>query len=163
MTEYLVKVQSDLIDMDIVELDACDAKIIAQQLVGLLPWSDLDYKQEDLESYLDSIDSMLICYKLMLCDEIAGVLCVKKAWWRGIYIEMFAVFPKFQNKGLGKKAIQWVQKNAKADGLGNIWLLVSDFNYPASQFYFNQGFIEIGVLKDLLKQGCSEVLLRKQI
>ena len=149
--------------MDIVKLEDNDIQRVAQQLANIDPWRKLNYKKKALVQYLLNNDSFFSCYKIVDYGEIAGVFCIKQPWWKGIYIEVFAIFPQFQRRGLGAKAIYWLEERAEQIKLKNLWLLVSDFNQPAYQFYLNKGFIEIGRLEGLIEINSDELLLRKQL
>lgn len=149
--------------MKLKRLDESDISLIAKQLVNISPWNKLNYQLNSLELYLKDDNDLLESYKIIDSENIVGVVCLKQPWWKGIYIEIFAIFPNFQKKGIGHKVIEWLQDKAIQENLHNIWLLVSEFNRPAYQFYMKNGFTEVGKLEGLLKEEYSELLLRKRI
>lgn len=149
--------------MNIVKLEIDDIKKTAQKLASISPWRTLGYQQKTLENYLHSSSEGTIHYKILHSNVMAGVLCIKQPWWKGCYIEILAIFPEFQKRGLGIQTLQWVEKESKKAGMKNIWLLVSDFNCSAYKFYKSNGFTKVGKLDALITENHAELLMRKQI
>jgi ribosomal protein S18 acetylase RimI-like enzyme len=75
---------------------------------------------------------------------------------------MLALAPASQGVGLGRAVVDWVAMEATRVS-ANLWATVSDFNTPARQFYARLGFIELAELGDLVKDGFSEILLRRRL
>lgn len=99
---------------------------------------------------------------LVANGAIAGLLCLRYPWLRGVYLEMLAVLPSAQGLGLGACALDYVEREYR-DKTRNIWLLVSAFNERARGFYQAKGFTQIGMIKDFLVEGEDEILMRKLI
>jgi len=87
---------------------------------------------------------------------------VRYPWLRGAYIELFAVFPQAQGRGVGRAALEFIETHYRGR-TDNLWLLVSGFNSGARCFYEKQGFYPVGVIVDLVVAGQDEVLMRKVI
>eukprot|EP01089_Gocevia_fonbrunei_P013703 TRINITY_DN356_c0_g1_i1.p1 TRINITY_DN356_c0_g1~~TRINITY_DN356_c0_g1_i1.p1 ORF type:complete len:149 (-),score=14.89 TRINITY_DN356_c0_g1_i1:140-586(-) len=79
------------------------------------------------------------------------------------YVNLLAVFEGWQSKGIGKKLLDTVVNEQKKAGNKLLFLFVSDFNPRAQNFYKREGFQFVGVVKDYLKIGKSELLMVKNI
>lgn len=142
-------------------MDEKKAGAISNVLAYRDPWLRLGYTENGLFGYLTRKDPSLNRYAVTVFEETAGVVCIRYPWLLGPYIEMLAVFPPYQCKGLGKALIFWIC--GACCGLPkNIWTTASSFNTQALSFYKNIGFSEIAELPDLVADGFSEVLLQKK-
>lgn len=61
-----------------------------------------------------------------------------------------AVFPEYSGQGLGRKLLEWAEKEAKGSGLKGCSLLVEGENKRAIVFYENSGYRVVG------KNHCKE-------
>jgi diamine N-acetyltransferase len=137
-----------------------DAVVAAGELVSIDPWERLGFDQGALERYLTRLDPCLYRYTIEHNGRSSGLICIRYPWLRGPYIELFAVFPKAQRKGIGGAVIDWVDKLA----LGrekNLWVAVSSFNEAARRFYEGKGFRYLADIPDLVRAGEAEILMRK--
>jgi ribosomal protein S18 acetylase RimI-like enzyme len=137
-----------------------EVPLIAATLASIDPWLTLNYHANDLQTYLTKEDAALMRWKIVHQNRIAGAVCVRQPWLRGPYIELLAIFPDFQNLGLGREVIDLLVTQAKKNSK-NLWAVVSDFNASAQQFYRKNNFLEIGPLDDLVQPGNREILLRR--
>lgn len=138
-----------------------DAEIpaLAEALAQLDPWRRLGFSAAGLAAYLGRADAALIRVVAERDGVPAALLALRKPWLRGPYIELLAVLPAAQGAGLGRTLVEW----AAAQGGGNLWACVSDFNAPARAFYARQGFTEVAPLPDLVAAGEGEILLRRML
>jgi ribosomal protein S18 acetylase RimI-like enzyme len=139
------------------------AALIGAQLAGMDPWKRLAYPAAELSRYLLWPDPALHRYTVLTRDEtLAGVISVRYPWLRGPYLELIGLIPDFQGAGLGSELIGWFEQQARlvAD---NAWVIVSAFNHKAYDFYRRHGFVEVGVIKELVRPGYDEILLRKVV
>lgn len=98
------------------------------------------------------------------CDqELAGAVLVRSPWMAGPYLNILAVFPSHQRKGLGAAVLDWLVAEARAAEARNAWLCVSAFNVPARRFYEAHGFAEAARLDGLLVDHEDELLMRKRL
>jgi ribosomal protein S18 acetylase RimI-like enzyme len=77
------------------------------------------------------------------------------------YLRFLAVDPSFQGRGVGTlllKEFEEQTRNLKKDW----FLLVSDFNTGAQQFYEKHGFQRVGALPGFAKEGITEVIMVKK-
>ena len=138
------------------------AAAIGQSLAGMDPWRTLGYSAETLARGLTSPHPEVTRYLAMEGDEPQGLVVVRYPWLRGAYIELFAVLPAAQGRGVGRAALEFIESHYRGR-TANLWLLVLGFNAGARRFYERQGFRQIGVIEDLVAVGQDEVLMRKVI
>ena len=135
---------------------------LAGRVVAMDPWRRLGFTQGEVH-YRSSHPECDSRHLVILNEgEPAGLICLKHPWLYGVYIGLFAVLPEVQGKGIGSRALEFIE-NEYREEVKNIWLLVSDFNETAKAFYQAKGFTVIGNIEDFLVKGEDEVLLRKVI
>lgn len=140
-----------------------EAEPVARRLAAIDPWRALGFAAEALAAYLRRADAGLYRFEILDAQRAtAGVVAVRSPWLRGPYLELFAVFPPHQGRGLGGAALEWFERQARLTS-ANAWVLVSAFNQGAYDFYRDHGFVEIGLIPDLIKPGQNEILLRKSL
>jgi diamine N-acetyltransferase len=143
-------------------LDRGQADPLAQNLARMDPWLTLGYSRATLCDYLQREDPGLHRYALVYEGKPAGSLCVRYPWLLGPYVELLAVLPGSQGRGLGREILLWLEQEV-LPASRNLWALVSAFNSRARCFYRLCGFVEMVELPDLVKEGVNEVLLRKSL
>lgn len=132
----------------------------ASQLASLDPWLTLGYQPEKLTHYLQRPDVTLHTFLVLASGQPAGVVCCRYPWLFGPFLELLALYPQFQGQGLGREIIGWLENQP---AWPNLWTTVAAFNLRALHFYIKLGFVEVGVLPDLVRSGFDEILLRKVI
>lgn len=142
----------------LIPLQETDIIGISEQLAQMHPWQTMNYSVATLENYLRRKDACLYQYAIVT-ETLAGVLCVRYPWLRGVYIELVAIFPTQQGLGIGHDLMEWLATQLTSNA--NLWALVSRINPKARQFYQQEGFVEIGELQDFVFEGYHEILLRK--
>jgi diamine N-acetyltransferase len=135
---------------------------ICRRLAAMDPWRTLGYSAEGLVRYLRRDDPSLSCYVAKFGTQTVAVVCVRRPWLMGPFIELLAIFDPFRGKGLGREILGWVEAHV-APGSQNVWVTVSSFNTGARGFYQRMGFEEVAELQDLVRAGSDELLLRKRL
>ena len=93
-------------------------------------------------------------------EHIRGFIIVQHTGsFRG-YIQTLCVHPAYQNSGAGSALLAFAEKQI-ADYSPNVFICVSSFNQKAHALYLRKGYQEVGVLKDFIKTGFDEILMRK--
>jgi ribosomal-protein-alanine N-acetyltransferase len=64
-----------------------------------------------------------------------------------VHLALLGVAPPFQQQGLGRRLVQWVEESAVVAGLFAIRLEVRTSNKPARRFYAALGYRESGVVE----------------
>lgn len=144
----------------LVPLARADALPLAKKICAIEPWSRMGYRPRKLARHLLGQDPSFRRYKIMADRKIAGLVSLKSPWLHGTYLDLLAVFPGQQRKKIGREIILWMESETRPH-YKNIWALVSEFNTGAREFYKKQGFNETAVLKDLVRPGFDEILIRK--
>lgn len=127
------------------------------------PWSTLAISEDALARFFTGGDEGTRHYAIVADGVAAGVVCTRFPWLKGPYIELLAVLPGHQEHGLGTKALSFVDTEATRAGARNVWVCASQFNNAARRFYERRGFVEVGIVPDLVTDGFAEVLLRKTL
>lgn len=142
-----------------------ECTLTAQQLCQINPWRTLEYTPNKLQNYLLSKDPCLRCLIIINAlnneiPEIIGICCVRFPWLLGANLELFAIFPAFQQLGIGAKILIWLEQEL-VPHTKNLWILVSAFNKTAQNFYAKHGYSTVTQIEGLIKNGFDEILLRK--
>jgi ribosomal protein S18 acetylase RimI-like enzyme len=141
---------------------AAEAEAIGALLAAMDPWATLGVTAAGLAAYLGRDDPALRRYAVRVEGAVAGVVCVRWPWLRGPYIELLGLAPTCQGRGIGAELLAWTEAEARKAG-SNLWVAASSFNPRALEFYRRQGFVEVGLIEDLVRPGFDEVLLRKRL
>lgn len=144
-------------------LRAPDAVLLALALARMEPWAGLGYTAAAFERYLRKDDTALGRWVLAEGESLAGVLCLRRPWLRGPFLELLCLLPGHQGQGLGGLLLAELQERARLSGHANLWTSATDSNEGALRFYRRHGFEEAGVLPDLLRPGVDEILLRRRL
>jgi GNAT superfamily N-acetyltransferase len=133
-----------------------EAEILAAACVTFDPYLRLGYRAETLAGYLTRPDPALDRYVIETEGHLAGILALRKPWLRGPLIEMLALLPEAQGRGLGGLVLD----RCKVEAGRNLWATVSAFHHPARRFYARAGFEEICALPGIVAEDQDEILLR---
>ncbi len=145
----------------LVPLDELAASQLAGRLADMDPWRRLGYEAARLQRYLTGDSPALARYRVDVSGRLAGVVTVRWPWLHGPYLELLAVLPEHQARGLGSAVLRWLEVEAASSR--NLWVAVSAFNEAARSFYAQHGFGEVGVVPGLVRDGFDEILLRKAL
>ena len=85
----------------------------------------------------------------------------KGAFNRSGYIMLIAVDEKLRGHGIGQALMAEAEAQLFATN-NDIFLLVSDFNLAAQNFYRQRGYQQVGALPNYVTEGISELIFRKQ-
>jgi GNAT superfamily N-acetyltransferase len=134
---------------------------VAAKIAAIAPWSAMNYKAEALARFLAAPDSCASRYLIEVEGAEAGAMSVRFPWLKGPYLELLALLPPFQRRGLGASLVAWFEREALKRGARNLWVCASSFNDGALRFYGRHGFKPAATLQGLVADGYDEVLLRK--
>lgn len=76
------------------------------------------------------------------------------------YLHIIAVKEEERNHGIGKKLLQFFEDTCLTD-YTKLFLVVADFNPHAKRLYEKIGYIELGVIPSLYREGITEHLMMK--
>ncbi len=134
---------------------------LAEAIVAIPPWSVMNYSANALAKFLASHDGGTTRYLVQVGNEPAGAVSVRFPWLKGPYLELLALLPSFQGRGIGSEIIGWFEQEGIRLGARNLWVCASSFNARAVRFYRRHGFHEAATFSGLVADGYDEILLRK--
>ena len=138
--------------------DDAEARDCTARLAEFGPWRTLGIPAEKL--FLDLTNPQREVFVAELAGRITGVLILHLGGSFDGYVQLVAVFPEFQNRGLGGKIMQFAEEKIFQRSK-NVFLCVSSFNSPAQKFYERLGYQKTGELENFLAAGQNEILMRK--
>lgn len=93
-------------------------------------------------------------------NQIAGFVILQvEGTFKG-YIQTICVNENYRGKGFGNKLLLFCEERILKIS-PNIFICVSSFNKGAIKLYYEFGFKLIGELENFVKEGFTELLLRK--
>lgn len=138
------------------------APVIARELSLILPWSEIALGEQSLLHHMTNTDPALNRFGVALGREIVGAVSIRNPWLKGPYLELLGLLPLVHRQGFGRLIMEWFEREA-GEKARNLWLLCSDFNEPAFEFYKAIGFTEETRIKSLYAEGFTDILLRKRL
>jgi ribosomal-protein-alanine N-acetyltransferase len=94
--------------------------------------------------------------------EIAGFVILQMDGTFKGYIQTICINEDFRGKGFGTKLLKFCEDRILHIS-PNVFICVSSFNAGALQLYTDFGFKIVGELNNFVKEGYTELLLRKTI
>ena len=95
-------------------------------------------------------------------NEIIGFVIIQTQGSFKGYIQTLAIDEAYRGAGYGTQLLQFCEDRILKYS-PNIFICVSSFNHGAIKLYTKFGFELIGELKDFVKKGFNELLLRKTV
>jgi GNAT superfamily N-acetyltransferase len=145
------------------DMTAKAAQELGTAFAEIDPWARYAYTAPALTAYLGTHEADAPRFEIVVDDEIAGAICVRRNWLRGPYLQFLGILPAFQYRGTGGLALDWFEDQARATQAQNLWVAASDFNVRALAFYARRGFSRVARLEDLVVEDSAEILLRKRL
>ena len=141
-----------------------EARLASRQapwIVALEPWRSLGYKAVGLGRYLGRMARQ---GRLLVAEESGhtlGLIAFQTDFLLGHFIALLVVRPDAGGKGIGRALVSRIEESAFRQ---RRWLYVSSdsANKTAARFYRKLGFARIARLPDLISDGRTEILWRKQ-
>lgn len=126
--------------MDLIfkKLDKEDCKKLIPRLskIGI----DLEWENWVEDNYLMDLPCKWdLSFTCSLNDEIVGYVFLSKKLENQIYIHRFIIDKNYRHKGIGKKILEQIQKEA-IDNINILSLRVNENNIEAQNFYKKNGF-----------------------
>ncbi|MCA9889903.1 MAG: GNAT family N-acetyltransferase [Anaerolineae bacterium] len=100
----------------------------------------------------------------LLNEEVAGFIWyyLRGTFFSGGYIRLVGVSIQHKRQGIGTVLMD-VAENDISQHTPDTFLLASDFNIPAHDFYRQRGYQNVGQLPDFAMSGISELIFWKRI
>jgi GNAT superfamily N-acetyltransferase len=144
-------------------LKAEHAERLGGGFAAIDPWARYPYPASALQAYFAAKETGAPRFAIWLGGNLAGAAGLRLNWLRGPYVQFLGVLPEFQRRGLGASVLDWIESEARRGNERNLWVAASDFNVGAIRFYEAHGFALVAALPDLVRDGRTELLLRKRL
>jgi ribosomal-protein-alanine N-acetyltransferase len=140
--------------------DDNDFKKCAQMMAGTDPWVKLgiDYNQ-CLKAFEGEYKEV---YAVKYRDDLAGFVILQVCGTFSGYIQSICISEEYRGMGIGTTVIGFCEKRI-LEFSPNIFICVSAFNNGAEKLYYKLGYKLVGELESFLKEGFTELLLRKTV
>ena len=162
MTDAIAKA-AQVPNVRFIEMTSTGAEKLGAEFAAIDPWARYAYSAAALTTYLGTDESDAPRFEIVVDDELAGAIGVRRSWLRGPYLQFLGILPVFQRRGIGRVALDWFEGEARAAQAQNLWVAASDFNTRALAFYERSGFRRVATLDDFVVDKSAEILLRKRL
>ncbi|MCX6239788.1 MAG: GNAT family N-acetyltransferase [Bacteroidia bacterium] len=122
------------------------------------PWITLELDYDQCLKAFEGIAKEV--WVVQIEEEIAGFVILQIGGTFKGYIQTICIDETFRGKGIGKKLLQFCEDRILKIS-PNIFICVSSFNKGAIKLYEEFGFKLVGELDNFVKEGFTELLLRK--
>lgn len=140
--------------------DSKEFEICALMMSATDPWITL---QMDYGQCLNAFEGEFKeIYIIEYENNIAGFVILQIAGTFSGYIQTICIGETFRGKGLGKILLRYCEKRVLKIS-PNLFICVSSFNKGAIKLYNEFGFKLVGELDNFVKEGFTELLLRKTV
>jgi [ribosomal protein S18]-alanine N-acetyltransferase len=140
--------------------ESSDIIVCAQMMSVTDPWITLNMNYEQCLKAFDG-DCKEI-YVIEKDNVIAGFVILQTAGTFSGYIQTICVDEVYRGIGLGKMLLHYCDERV-IQFSPNLFICVSSFNTGAIKLYYEFGFKLVGELENFVKEGFTELLLRKTI
>jgi diamine N-acetyltransferase len=162
MTDAIAKA-SQVPNVRFREMTSAAAEKLGAAFAAIDPWARYAYTASMLTAYLGNDENDAPRFEIVVDNELAGSIGVRRNWLRGPYLQFLGILPAFQHRGIGSVALDWFEGEARAAQAQNLWVAASDFNARALAFYERRGFDRVATLEDFVVDNSAEILLRKRL
>lgn len=123
------------------------------------PWITLRVSLEQCENACRDHEYLL--YVAHRKGEPCGAIVLQRRGVAGSpYVKSIAVAAGYRGRGIGARLMDFAEDLFRSEAK-HIFLCVSSFNRRARSFYERRGYSAVGVLKDYVIEGASEILMHK--
>jgi ribosomal protein S18 acetylase RimI-like enzyme len=124
------------------------------------PWITLEMNYDQcLKAFEGTFKEI---YKVESENEIAGFVILQVCGTFSGYIQTICISEAYRSKGFGRVLLQFCEGRILKFS-PNVFICVSSFNKRAAKLYYDFGFKLVGELDNFVKEGYSELLLRKTV
>jgi ribosomal protein S18 acetylase RimI-like enzyme len=162
MTSFELKAQ-DFGGLTLRPLTSGNASRLAEALAAIPPWSVIGYPAERMARAFERQPPSVKRFEALADGELAGLIVIQDPFLHGPYLQLLAVLPEFQGRGVGLRLLRWMESEARGAEARQLWLCVSTFNTRARAFYERFGFEAVAVLDKLASDASDEAFMRKRL
>jgi [ribosomal protein S18]-alanine N-acetyltransferase len=140
--------------------DVSDFTVCARMMSLTDPWITLEMNYEQcLKAFEGGCKEI---YVIEQSGKIAGFVILQICGTFSGYIQTICVDEAHRGKGLGTVLLSFCEERILKFS-PNVFICVSSFNSGAIKLYYEFGFKLVGKLENFVKEGFSELLLRKTV
>jgi ribosomal-protein-alanine N-acetyltransferase len=140
--------------------DVSDFAVCARMMSMTDPWITLEMNKEQcLKAFEGGCKEI---YIIEHTKKIAGFVILQTCGTFSGYIQTICIDGAYRGRGLGKVLLSFCEERVLKFS-PNIFICVSSFNKGAIKLYYEFGFKLIGELENFVKDGFTELLLRKTV
>ncbi len=137
-----------------------DFDICANMMSVTDPWITLGMNYSQCRKAFEG--SFREVYLIRSGIDIAGFVIIQVSGTFSGYIQTLCIGESYRGKGLGTKLLLFCEERIHKFS-PNVFICVSSFNDRAIRLYYEFGFKYVGELDNFVREGFSELLLRKTI
>jgi ribosomal-protein-alanine N-acetyltransferase len=140
--------------------DPKDFEVCAMMMTETDPWITLDMNYNQcLKAFEGNCKEI---YVLRIKNSIAGFVILQVCGTFSGYIQTICISEEYRGKGFGTKLLRFCEERILKFS-PNVFICVSSFNKGAIKLYYEFGFKLVGELDNFVKEGLTELLLRKTV
>lgn len=157
----------DEIEITIGFLDTQDIDDLAQWMIHVSLWQRYNLTVEkivkQMNTALASSDKVFAIYERQR-DLVIGFAWVvpQGMFGKSPYLKQIGIHPDYAGLGLGQDLLTHIEQYV-AGTSRDLFLLVSDFNTRAQNFYQNQGYQQIGIVPAYVLPDVNELIYHKRL
>jgi ribosomal protein S18 acetylase RimI-like enzyme len=141
-------------------------RAILAELEAILTIDQLCFDQRitDIEVKYNILHNENLCLTCYYNGFLCGFVTVKFSKYKSIaFVGRLAVNPSFQNKGIGKALLYYVEQEVKKIGSKKVRLQVRQSNTKAVDFYKKNGYNVLNELPNFYDEGADAYNMEKTI
>lgn len=136
---------------------------LGASIADMDPWRRYGFTPSVLARYFVPAEAHAPRFLLREGQRVAGMFALKLGWMFGSYLNILAVLPSHQGRGIGSAVLDWLEMRARANGERNQFVVTSAFNSGGLRLYERHGFRPIAEMPGLINAVETEILLRKRL
>ena len=140
--------------------DHREFKVCALMMSETDPWITLEMNYDQCLTAFEGTCKEI--YVIETENTIAGFVILQTCGTFSGYIQTICIDEVYRGKGFGKKLLEFCEERIHKFS-PNVFICVSSFNKGAIKLYYEFGFKLIGELENFVKDGFTELLLRKTV
>lgn len=140
--------------------DQREIEVCAAMMSVTDPWITLGMNYEQcLKAFEGGCKEI---YVIETENAVAGFVIIQTCGTFSGYIQSICIEEAFRGRGFGKKLLRYCEERILKYS-PNVFICVSSFNKGAIKLYYEFGFKLVGELENFVKEGFTELLLRKTV
>jgi ribosomal protein S18 acetylase RimI-like enzyme len=140
--------------------DPKDFAVCALMMAKTDPWITLGFSYELCLTAFEG--DFRETYILRHGKTIAGFVILQVCGTFSGYIQTICISEEYRGRGYGTKLLKFCEERILKFS-PNVFICVSSFNKGAAKLYYELGFRLVGELENFIKEGYTELLLRKTV